>query len=41
VEDAQKHKPSIVYHAAAYKHVPLMEEKSCTIFFTNVKGTKN
>jgi len=37
----QKHKPSIVYHAAAYKHVPLMEENPAQAIFTNVKGTKN
>jgi FlaA1/EpsC-like NDP-sugar epimerase len=37
----QKYKPSIVYHAAAYKHVPLMEENPAQAIFTNVKGTKN
>jgi FlaA1/EpsC-like NDP-sugar epimerase len=37
----EKHKPSIVYHAAAYKHVPLMEENPAQAIFTNVKGTKN
>ena len=37
----EKHQPSIVYHAAAYKHVPLMEENPAQAIFTNVKGTKN
>jgi len=37
----QKHRPSIVYHAAAYKHVPLMEENPAQAIFTNVRGTKN
>ncbi len=34
------HKPDVVYHAAAYKHVPLMEENPCQAVFTNVLGTK-
>jgi FlaA1/EpsC-like NDP-sugar epimerase len=37
----QKHHPDIVYHAAAYKHVPLMEENPAQAIFTNVRGTKN
>ena len=37
----ETYKPSIVYHAAAYKHVPLMEENPAQAIFTNVKGTKN
>ena len=36
-----QHQPSIVYHAAAYKHVPLMEENPAQAIFTNVRGTKN
>ncbi|MGV9003516.1 polysaccharide biosynthesis protein [Flavobacterium sp.] len=34
-------KPDYVYHAAAYKHVPLMEENPSQAIFTNVIGTKN
>ena len=33
--------PSLVYHAAAYKHVPLMEENPSQAVFVNVLGTKN
>lgn len=35
------YKPSVVYHAAAYKHVPLMEENPYQAIRTNVLGTKN
>ncbi|MES2812663.1 MAG: nucleoside-diphosphate sugar epimerase/dehydratase [Bacteroidota bacterium] len=34
-------KPSLIYHAAAYKHVPLMEENPSQAIFVNVLGTKN
>jgi len=35
------YKPDVVYHAAAYKHVPLMEENPAQAINTNVLGTKN
>jgi len=36
----QTYKPHFVYHAAAYKHVPLMEDNPCEAIKTNVMGTK-
>jgi len=33
-------KPHYVYHAGAYKHVPLMEDNACEAIKTNVLGTK-
>ncbi len=37
----EKHRPEVVFHAGAHKHIPLMEENPCEALRVNALGTWN
>ncbi len=40
-EVVQQYRPALIFHAAAHKHVPLMETSPCEAIKNNVFGTNN